>query len=73
MRCKKTLTRSNQDDNNEIPGYIQGSLINILEYDQYLLSEPGLVLARHYKEIMDKLNETVKRQAKELDDLFDKE
>jgi hypothetical protein len=61
------LTHLNRD---EIPGYIEGSLINILEYDSDMLSTYGLKLAQVFKQIRDEDNEKLRQQAEELDNMF---
>lgn len=65
---------SNQDNGregeNRIPGYIEGGLLNILEYDALMLSDYGLKLAKAFKQVRDKEEDELRLSAKELDSLF---
>lgn len=56
-----------------IPGYIQGSLINILQFDKDMLSEYGLKIAEIFNQMIEEDNLKNKQSAKELDDLFEDE
>jgi len=68
------LTHSNLGENlRDIPGYVQGALLNILEYDKEMLSEYGETLAGVLKQIRDEDNAKLQQSAKELDDLFEEE
>ena len=67
------MTPSNQGkdkDKDKIPGYIEGALLNILEYDRVMLSEYGEAIAKAFKQIRDKEDEELRIQAEQLDDLF---
>ncbi len=73
------LTQSNQGKGNKdkdiakIPGNIQGSLLNLLEYNPVMLSEYGLTAARYFRDIRETESANLKAAAKELDDLFEEE
>lgn len=68
------MTHSNLGENlRDIPGYVQGALLNILEYDKEMLSEYGETLAGVLKQIRDEDNAKLQQSAKELDDLFEEE
>lgn len=56
-----------------IPGYIQGSLLNILEFDKAMFSEYGLKLAEAFRQMREEDEAKLKTAAKELDDLFEEE
>lgn len=51
----------------KIPGYIQGALVNIIEYDSEMLSECGLRLATRLRDIRDEEEAKLKTAAEELD------
>lgn len=61
------MTHLKNNSNNEVPGYIRNSLIHIIEYDEIMLSEYGLTLAKAFKQIQDRRAEELKKQAEELD------
>lgn len=72
------LTPSKADKNKDInklkpPGYIQGALVNILEYDSDMLSAYGLALASVFKQIKKEDEQTLQTAAKALDGLFNTE
>jgi len=70
------LTHSSQgkDKNiDKIPGNIQGSLLNILEYNSVMLSEYGLTIARQFRDIREVEAAKLQAAAKELDDLIEEE
>jgi hypothetical protein len=80
MQCKKMSIHSSQGNNknkdkniDKIPGSIQGSLLNILEYNSVMLSEYGLTIARQFRNIREAEEAKLKTAAKELDDLFEDE
>lgn len=60
-------------DIDKIPGNIQGSLINILEYNPVMFSEYGLTVARIFRDRRDAEAAKLQAAAKELDDLFEEE
>jgi hypothetical protein len=72
-KCKKTLTHSNQDNWPNLFGSIEGALITIHDFDKDMLSEYGLKIAIHVKQIRDIEQEKLANAAKELDDLFEEE
>lgn len=55
----------------KIPGYIQGALVNIIEYDSEMLSECGLRLAERLRDIRDNEEAELKAEAEKLDSLWD--
>lgn len=57
----------------DIPGNVVGSLLNILEYNSNFLSVEGFNMATQYKLIRDIEEQSLKKAAKELDDLFEVE
>lgn len=62
-----------EDKQSDHPGYIEGALLNLLEYDKDMLSEYGLKLAQVFRQIREEEEAKLKTAAKELDDLFEEE
>jgi hypothetical protein len=67
------LTHSNQDNWPNLFGSIEGALITIYDFDRDMLSEYGLKIAMHVKQIRDNYEEQLRNAAKELDDSFEEE
>lgn len=63
------------EDNRDaaVPGFVQGSLLNILEFDKDMLSEYGLKLAEVFRQMKEEDDAKFRAAGKELDDLFEEE
>lgn len=65
------MTTSNHDRDKIIPGYIEGSLINILQFDKDMLSEYGLKIAQILQQMNEEDAQKLREEAKKFDELFD--
>lgn len=66
-----THLKDNKDNKeSDIPGYLQGSLLNILDFDADMLSVYGLKVALVLKQIQQEDEAKLKAEAKKLDDML---